>query len=367
MTRRLPKYVSEFADRHGKMRVRFRQKGRQDHYFQSAPWTDEFMREYQACLAGETAPPVRPGIDRSKDGSVNALIAAYYGSPEFKGLAASTQATYRGIIERFRVKHGDKRVATVERQHIKSIIGAMHETPAAANNLLDRLKSLFTLAVDLGMRHDDPTLRMRGYSSRTDGFHTWTEDEIAAFERRHPIGSRARLALALMLYTGQRRSDAVTMGWQHVSGNKIKVCQQKTAARLDIPMHPTLEAVMTGTPRANMTFLVTAFGKPFTSAGFGNWFREQCDAAGLPQCSAHGLRKAAARRLAEAGCSNQQIKAITGHKTDQEVSRYTAAANQVLLAEQAMAAAYGMDGEQKLSNQRRGLDKTNPNPLKRKG
>lgn len=366
IARRLPKYVSEFADRHGKMRVRFRRKGQEDYYFQTVPWSAEFMQEYQACLNREAAPAVEPGLSRSKPGTFNALIAAYYGSPEFKGLRSSTQTTYRGIIERFRAKHGDKRVATVERKHIKAIIGAMHETPAAANNLLDRLKALMTLAIDIGMRKDDPTIRMRGYGNKGDGFHTWTEDEIAKFEARHEIGTKPRLALALMLYTGQRRSDAVTMGWQHVAGNKINVRQQKTDARLTVPMHPTLQAVMNATPRANMTFLVTAYGKPFTPAGFGNWFRERCNEAGLPHCSAHGLRKAAARRMAEAGCTNQQIKAITGHKTDREVSRYTAAADQERLAEQAMAAAYGMEGEQKLSNHGERLDNSPRNLLKRK-
>lgn len=364
--KRLPKYVSEFADRHGKMRVRFRRKGQVEHYFQSVPWSPEFMQEYQACLDREMAPAHQAGISRSKPGTFTALIAAYYGSPEFKGLKPSTQATYRGIIERFRAKHGDKRVAGIERKHIKAIIGAMHETPAAANNLLDRLKALMTFAIDAGMRKDDPTLRMRGYGNKGDGFHTWTEDEIAAFEKRHKIGTKPRLALALMLYTGQRRSDAVTMGWQHVSGHKITVRQQKTDARLDVPMHPTLQTVMAATPRQNMTFLVTAYGKPFTPAGFGNWFRDRCDEAGLPHCSAHGLRKAAARRLAEAGCTNQQIKSITGHKTDREVSRYTAAADQSRLAEQAMSAAYGMDGEQKLSNPNERLDTSASNALKRK-
>lgn len=364
--KRLPKYVSEFADRHGKIRVRFRRKGQADYYFQSVPWTHEFMQEYQACLDREAAPAIQPGINRSKPGSFNALIATYYGSPEFKGLRSSTQATYRGILERFRAKHGDKRVAAMERKHIKAIMGAMHETPAAANNLLDRLKGLMALAIDIGMRKDDPTVRMRGYANKGDGFHTWTEDDIAAFEARHEIGSKPRLALALMLYTGQRRSDAVTMGRQHVNGHRIKVRQQKTDARLEIPMHPTLQAVMAATPRENLTFLVTSFGKPFTPAGFGNWFRERCNEAGLSHCSAHGLRKAAARRLAEAGCSNQQIKAITGHKTDKEVSRYTAAADQVRLADQAMAAAYRMDGEQKLSNPADGLDTSASNTLKRK-
>jgi integrase len=364
--RRLPKYVSEFADRHGKMRVRFRRKGYADYYFTAVPWSAEFMQEYQACLDGDAAPAIQPGINRTKPGTFNALIAAYYGSPEFKGLRPSSQTTYRGIIERFRQQHGDKRVALVERKHVKAIIGAMHETPAAANNLLDRLKALMTLAIDIGMRKDDPTLRMRGYASKGDGFHTWTEEEIAKFEARHDIGSKPRLALALMLYTGQRRSDAVTMGWQHVEGTKIKVRQQKTDARLSIPMHPTLRSVMAATPRENMTFLVTSFGKPFTPAGFGNWFRDRCNEAGLPHCSAHGLRKAAARRLAEAGCSNQQIKAITGHKTDKEVARYTAAADQVRLAEQAMVAAYGMDGEQKMSNRDERLDNPARKSLKRK-
>lgn len=364
--RRLPKYVSEFADRHGKMRVRFRRKGQADYYFQAVPWTPEFMQEYQACLDGQAAPVIQPGVNRSKPGTFNALIAAYFGSPEFKGLRPSTQSTYRGILERFRAKHGDKPVAKIERQHIKAILGAMHETPAAANNLLDRLKGLMTLAMDLGMRKDDPTIRLRGYRNNSDGFHTWTESEIEAFERRHPIGTNARLALALMLYTGQRRSDAVTMGRQHVNAKYISVKQQKTDARLEIPMHPTLQEVIDATPKTNMTFLVTAYGKPFTPAGFGNWFRDRCDEAGLPQCSAHGLRKAAARRMAEAGCSNQAIKAITGHKTDKEVSRYTAAADQVRLADHAMAMTYGMEREQKLSNREEGLDKTQAKPLKRK-
>jgi integrase len=366
MTRRLPKYVSEFADRHGKIRVRFRRKGYVDYYFKNVAWSAEFMAEYQACLSGEAAPAIQAGQARTKPGTFNALIAAYYASPEFKGLRPSSQDTYRGIIERFRKKHGEKRVATIERKHIKAILGAMYETPAAANNLLDRLKGLMTLALDLGMRRDDPTHKMRGFKTESDGFHTWTEAEIEQFEARHPVGSKARLALALMLYTGQRRSDAVMMGRQHMSGAKIRVRQIKTTAPLLIPVHPALRAVLAATPRDNMTFLVTSFGKPFTAAGFGNWFRERCDEAGLPQCAAHGLRKAAARRLAEAGCSHSEIKSITGHKTDKEVARYTAAADQSRLAERAMRTAYGMKAEHEMSTLDEGLDNSTTKPLKTK-
>jgi len=75
--------------------------------------------------------------------------------------------------------------------------------------------------------------------------------------------------------------------------------------------------------------------------GFGNKFRELCNAAGLPQCSAHGLRKATATRLAEAGASSQEIMAITGHKSLKEVERYTHAASKPLLASSAMSKLKG--------------------------
>ena len=86
----------------------------------------------------------------------------------------------------------------------------------------------------------------------------------------------------------------------------------------------------------HLTFLTTQFGQPFTAAGFGNWFRERCDGAGLRHCSAHGLRKAAARRLAEAGCTAHEIAAITGHASLREITRYTKAVDQKKLAAAAM-------------------------------
>src|SRR5207247_11179099 len=64
---------------------------------------------------------------------------------------------------------------------------------------------------------------------------------------------------------------------------------------------------------------------------------DRCNEAGLPHCSAHGLRKAAARVLAEAGCTAHEIGAITGHSSLAELVRYTKAADQRRLAEAAMA------------------------------
>ena len=162
---------------------------------------------------------------------------------------------------------------------------------------------------------------------KSDGFHCWTDEELKTFERRWPIGTMQRLALGLLLYTFQRRGDVIRMGRQHVAQGYLTIVQRK--AKLTIPMHPDLQRIIDATPSGNLTFLVTSHGHPFTDAGFGNWFREACAAAGLTkQCSAHGLRKAACRRGAEAGWTVHQIASWSGHKTLKEVERYTKAADQ---------------------------------------
>ena len=120
----------------------------------------------------------------------------------------------------------------------------------------------------------------------------------------------------------------------------ITVKQEKTGATLAIPVHPHLQAVLDATPSEHLTFLVTATGKPYGGNAFSEQFRNWCDAAGLPQrCKPHGLRKAACRRLAEAGCSANEIMAISGHATMKELVRYTAAADQARLARNAMTKA----------------------------
>ena len=197
-------------------------------------------------------------------------------------------------------------------------------------------RAMFAHAVEDGWRKDDPTRDVKAIRVKSDGYHSWTDEEIAQFGKCHPIGSRARLALALLLYTGQRRSDVVRMGRQHIRDGVLHIRQLKTGIELSIPVHADLEAITAESAAGQMTLLTTEFGKPFTAAGFGNWFREQCDMANLHHCSAHGLRKAAARRLAEAGCTEHEIASITGHASLREIARYTKAADQKRLAAAAM-------------------------------
>ena len=332
----LPPKVSWMKDRHGKMRLRFRDRGRA-YYFRSALGTPEFQEELAECYKA-TAQKKPVGASRSPVGSIAALVALYYQSPAYASLAGSTKTVYRNILERFREEYGTGTVKGMERRHIRQILSGMSDRPTAANRLLDLIRQLMNLAIDEGWRKDNPAIGLKGYEKKSEGFHTWTEDEIAKYETRHPVGTVARLALDLMLYTGQRRSDAVRMGRQHIQGKYLRVDQVKTKALVMIPLHENLIQSIKATSGGDLTFLISGIGRPYTANGIGNKMRQWCDEAGLPECTAHGLRKAAARRLAEAGCSHAQIKAITGHVTDREVTRYIREANQTILADQAMDA-----------------------------
>jgi len=284
------------------------------------------MTAYQLALAGQS-PPAQIGARRTRPGSVDAAIVGYYNSLAFRSLAIGTQKMRRAILERFRAEHGDKRIAMLPQEFIVRTLGK--RSPAAARNWLKTLRGLLEFAVSEKFRADDPTHGVKlPKLPKSDGIATWTEEGIQAFEAKHPIGSRARLAFALLLFTAQRRGDVVRMGRQHVRNGAISVRQQKTGAALEIPIHQDLQRVFDATPSEHLTFLVTEFGKPFTPAGFGNWFRERCDEA--------GLRKAACRRLAEAGCTAHQIAAISGHASLREVERYTKAADQARLAKDAI-------------------------------
>ena len=344
--RKPPKYCQGFEDRHGKIRWYYRRPGFLRVPLPGLPWSPNFMAAYEKATEGEK---ISAGRSKVIPGSISALVASFYRTSEWKGLGDSTKATYRGIIERFREEHGDKRVAKMERQHVQKFIGTKAETPAAANNLLRMVHLLMRHAVDLDWRRDDPTAGVRKIKNKSEGFATWDETQIDLFLEQHKPGTRAHLAFCLLLYTGQRRSDVVRMGRQHVRDGALTIIQQKTGQEVTVPVHPLLATAIAAVPRDNLAFLTTAQGKPFSPAGFTNWFRDMVrEVKGLPSegLSAHGLRKAICRRLAEAGCTPHEIMAISGHKSLQEVTRYTAKASRVRMAQTAMAAIGGSKEEQ---------------------
>jgi integrase len=317
------------------------------------------MAAYEAAIGGAAVRPtnlVEIGASRTMVGTVNHAIVGYYQSGAFAALAVATRAMRRAVLERFRIDHGDKRIALLRREHVARLLGKLK--PYAQRNMLKTLRGLMAFALADCLIEADPTLGVKpARVGKSAGFYSWTEDDIAAFERHHAVGTKPRLAFALMLYLGLRRSDVVRIGPQHVRNGMVSFKPQKTKGStgfvLHCPLHPDLAAIIAATPSEHLTFLATEFGKPFAAAGFGNWMRERCDEAGLKHCSSHGLRKGCARRLAEAGASVNEIAAVTGHADLREVEVYTRAADNGRMAGAAMARmhdAFGPKSEQKLPN-----------------
>ena len=160
-----------------------------------------------------------------------------------------------GILERLRAEHGDKRIALLQRQHIITLLRSKKRF--AARHWLMAIRALMKYAVEFGLREDNPATGVKLPNLKTDGYHSWTEAEIAQFEAHHGQGTRARLALSMLLYTGQRRGDVVRLGRQHIRDGVVHVRQQKTGIELAIPIHSILTAIIAETQADHLTLLTT--------------------------------------------------------------------------------------------------------------
>ena len=333
------KNVDRFTDAHGHARYYYRLGKGPRIRLEGVAGSPEFIASYEAAARKLGSTPSLLKSATGSPGTFDRLAHDYFQSPEYLHMKPATQHAYRLLIERvIREENiGHRQVREMERSHVKRMMGKRADRKGAANDMLKKLKVLIHFAIDNGWRVDDPTLRIKKFEAGS--FHSWTDAEIGTYESQWKEGTRQRLAFGLLLYTGQRRSDVVRMRWEDATVNGIAVVQSKTDAKLIVPIHSKLRRLldMIEPPDRKGTILKTTYGKPFAVAGFGNWMHDNINDAGLPsRCVSHGLRKAAARRLAEVGCSANEIAAITGHATLAEVERYTRAASQVLMAKTAM-------------------------------
>ena len=342
-------YLLADTDRHGNRRLYVR-RGARKVRIREKLGTEAFAQSYADALSAldRDAPATRPTIKAAPAGTLGWLAACYFGSAEFRGLDPKSQATRRAIIEeclREPRKPGstdlmrDCPIGMLSPAHVKMLRDRKADKPGAGNNRKKYLSSMFGWAIDCGILRSNPARDVRRIRYATAGFYTWTIDDVRQFENRHPVGTKARLALALLLFLGVRRGDVVTLGRQHVRDGTLRHVPRKTRHRRhtlsEKPILPILADIIAKSPTGSLTFLETKFKKPFTAAGFGGWFRKRCDEAGLPQCSAHGLRKAGASIAAENGATDRQLMALFDWTTAKQANSYTEAANRKQLAAEA--------------------------------
>jgi integrase len=294
--------------------------------------TEDFWREYRAALEGVPAP-----TKAVKSQSLAWGLGRYRASSAWASLSNATRRQsdniYKGVIK----TAGEVALSSITTETIKAGRERRAPAPHAANNFLKSMRRFFKWAADPEGGHlvkVNPTLGVKLLKGKNaDGFHTWTDEEIAGFEARWPIGTRERLALHLLLYTGLSRGDVVRLGRQHVKNGVITFKMEKARGDGVVypPVLPVLAATIAATKTGDLTFLVNERGTPMVKESFGNWFREACRAARCPG-SAHGLRKAGATRAAENGATVNQLMALFGWKTEKMALLYTRKADRKRLA-----------------------------------
>jgi integrase len=333
------KHLVEDVDRHGNVRIYVRVPGRRKVRIRARFGTDEFIGAYTAAVSDHVTAPRQ--ARQAKPGSFRHLCVTYCSSPTFKRLDPSTQAWRRRALDSICEKHADKPVALMMPRHVRKIRDERSDMLGAANIRLKALRALFAWATEAEECENNPTIGVKKISYVTNEYHTWTAEEIERYKARHPFGTKPRLALDLLRFTTGRREDAPRLGPPHIRNGRIQFRQAKNEHRnpvdIDIPLHPELAASIAATPSGHLTFLVTEYGRPYTSNGFGNAVRDWCDQANLHHCSAHGLRKATPTQMAENDATPHQIMAVTGHQSLEEVERYTRKAQRRKLADAAMA------------------------------
>lgn len=320
-------YVKRYAAG-GKVWHYFRKKGHKPVPLPGVPGSAEFMAAYQAALD-----TVLDRRSRHPAGSVGAMIVNYYSSVEFTdGLKPSSKALYRQVLEAIRTAHGHRTVTGLDETQARKILEKIGKDRPGMANLT---RAVMHKVMKLARINPNPFGGIPPY--RVGTHHTWTESELAAYEARWPLGTRQRLAYAALLWTSQRAGDVVRMRRPTPNAATIDVTQEKTGAEVSIPIHAELWAAIKAGP-ANGVFLIgDERGRPISRHSLTRIVKAAAKTAGLPaKCLPHGLRKAAMRRLAEHGATEKEIQGVSGHKTLKEVARYTAAANQKRLAENAM-------------------------------
>ena len=364
------KYVNGFANcdrKSQRVRYYFRRRGTKAIPLPGLPGSEEFMAAYHAALAGLPDKSSEIGASRTSPGTINALIVAYYKSAGWNNFAPDTRKSRRRFIERFRVQHGDKRVVLLRRDHVEQMLAAI-EKPTAKRGWLKAIRPLLQSAVP-SLRKDDPTVGLAAIKlPKSKGHHAWTDDEIEQYRSYWPLGTQQRLVMEFALETASRRGEVVRFGPQHVKNGRIRIERTHGSADVDIRVTPELQAACDAMPKAHLTYIVTAYGKPRSKYGIGNDFAKWATEAGLPsRCRLHGLKKGGMRRGAEAGMTTHELMAISGHKTLTMVQHYTKDADMKRLTDSGMAKLRGQSKNTNVTNTMTPLHKHAANTLKSKG
>lgn len=333
------KFVQRMLDRHGTWRCYLRRPGFPRVALLGLYGSEEFAASYRAAMGGVALPPGEIGADRTVARSLGHLIVNYKQSEHWTKLSKKSQSPRNVPLEKLRTgDFGSSKVSDIRPKHVRAILADV-KSAHTRRHWLKMLRGLFDYAISIEWIEDDPTAGVEAKVPKSDGYHTWLDEEIEQYRAHWPLGTEARLVMEFGLETASRRCEVVHLGRQHVKDGHIFVKRAKGSEDVTIRLTPELAAAINAMPQNGaLTFLTAPRGAPWSPANLGARFAEWADAAGLPErCRLHGLRKARCTQMAEAGSQAHEIMSVSGHKSLVEVQRYTAAFNRKRLADAAMA------------------------------
>ena len=285
--------------------------------------SEQFNREYDLAIQGL---PIDRSPHKVRTGSLEWLAQQWQKSSDWHQTAEATKSQRINILDRVIANSGNPPFGAITEASIVKGREDRMATPAAANNFLKTMRGLFSWAKEAGHVQINPTLQVKMLSQATEGFAPWSVGDVLAFRERWALGTRQRLAMELLLWTGLRRGDAVRLGRQHIRNGVAYLKAEKTGADLAFPILPVLQDAIDAGPTGDLAFIVTNSGRPMPKESFGTWFREACNQAKVTG-SAHGLRKLSATMAAESGASELQLQSFYGWKNATQSQTYTRKAN----------------------------------------
>lgn len=319
-------------NRHG-AHVWYVRRGKGPRYrLRSEYGSDAFNAEYDAAIQGKASPHGRP-----ISGTLQWLWDAYRKSDAWKALSAATRKQRENIMLHVLKANGAEPFGALQSADIVDGLDRRSDTPSAARNFLDTMRGLFQWAKARHHVRVDPTAEVKPPKRRrTPGFAAWTREDVAAYQKKWPVGTAQRVWLDVLLYTGLRRGDAARVGPGYVQDGVVTIATEKSGEKIivTLPILDVLQATLEAGPVGDKTWIVGTRGKPFVKEAFGNAFSEAAGEAGVEK-SAHGVRKIAATIAAENGATEAELDAIFGWTGGRMAAHYTRLANRAKLAAQA--------------------------------
>jgi len=328
-------YIQKETSRHGKVVWYFRRGKEKRIRLPGTYGSKEFNAAYIAALAGAK-------IEKRAEAPCSTLrwlVDRYYESGRFGNLRPNTQRNQRLALENACRNGARLNFAAIDESDIREAMVRREATPTMAMEYVRTMRALMNFAKDSGWITVNPADNVKAPKPDTDGYHTWTIEEVERYQKRHASGTQARLALDIMLYTGLRRGDAIILGRQHIRDGVISIRAGKNHAEITIPVLPPLAKSIEATRTGDMVFLVNTRGRPWKNISFGYWFAARCEEAGVPG-RAHGLRKAGATFAANNGATPFELTAMYGWSSTKVAEIYTKKADRVRLAERAANKLY---------------------------